>query len=85
VVSVDYQLEYGSDRLEARADAIKPGQRVLIVDDVLATGGTLAAARALVEKLGGDVAGSSVLIELDALNGRSRWPSASLLHSLMRY
>lgn len=85
VAAVDYQLEYGSDRLEARVDTLKPGQRVLIVDDVLATGGTLAAACALVEKLGGDVVGASVLIELDALNGRSRWPSTSSLHSLISY
>jgi adenine phosphoribosyltransferase len=85
VVGVDYQLEYGSDRLEASSDTLQPGRRVLIVDDVLATGGTLAAACALVDKLGGQVAGASVLIELDALNGRSRWPSASLLYSLMQY
>jgi len=85
VVGVDYQLEYGSDRLEASSDTLQPGRRVLIVDDVLATGGTLAAACALVDKLGGQVAGASVLIELDALNGRSRWPSASLLYSLMHY
>ena len=85
VVGVDYQLEYGSDRLEASSDTLEPGQRVLIVDDVLATGGTLAAACALVDKLGGQVAGAGVLIELDALNGRSRWPVGLLLHSLVRY
>jgi len=85
VFSVDYQLEYGSDRLEASSDTLQLGQRVLIVDDVLATGGTLAAARALIQRLGGDVIGASVLIELEALNGRSRWPEGSALHSLMRY
>ena len=85
VVSVDYQLEYGSDRLEAQRDALRPRERVLLVDDVLATGGTLVAASTLIERLGGNVVGASVLIELDALNGRSRWPAGSLLHSLMHY
>lgn len=85
VTTVDYQLEYGSDRLEASTDIFPPGQRALIVDDVLATGGTLAAAHALIQQLGGEVVGASVLIELDALNGRSRWPRDSGLHSLIHY
>ncbi len=67
-----YQLEYGSDQLQMHADAITPGQRVLIVDDVLATGGTAGAAVRLVRKLGGDVVGIQVLIELEALGGRAR-------------
>jgi adenine phosphoribosyltransferase len=85
VTSVDYQLEYGSDRLEAGTGAVLPGQRALIVDDVLATGGTMAAAHALVQRLGGDIVGASVLIELDALNGRHRWPADVRLHSLIHY
>lgn len=85
VTGVDYQLEYGSDRLEARVDALKPGERALIVDDVLATGGTLLAARALVEQLGAQLAGAVVLIELDALGGRARWLGAAPLHSLLHY
>jgi adenine phosphoribosyltransferase len=67
-----YQLEYGSDQLQVHSDAIAPGQKVLIVDDVLATGGTAAAAVRLVRKLGGDVAGVQVLIELQELGGRDR-------------
>jgi adenine phosphoribosyltransferase len=85
VETVDYQLEYGSDRLQAQSDALKPGQRVLIVDDVLATGGTLAAARALVDQLGGELVGASVVIELAALQGRARWQGDHPLHSLLRY
>lgn len=85
VTGVDYQLEYGSDRLEARDDALKPGERALIVDDVLATGGTLLAARSLVEQLGARLAGAVVLIELDALGGRARWHGAVPLHSLLHY
>jgi adenine phosphoribosyltransferase len=71
-VSADYALEYGTATLELHADAIRPGARVLVVDDVLATGGTLEAAVALVEQLGGVVAGVSVVIELAALAGRQR-------------
>jgi adenine phosphoribosyltransferase len=71
-VTADYDLEYGSATLELHSDAIRPGQRVLIVDDVLATGGTLAASVALVEQLGGIVAAVSVVIELAALGGRQR-------------
>lgn len=85
LVSVDYQLEYGSDRLQARSDALKPAERTLIVDDVLATGGTLEAARTLVERLGGELVGASVLIELAGLGGRERWHGPTRLHALLRY
>ena len=81
--SVQYALEYGFDTLEIHTDAIKPGQRVLIVDDVLATGGTAAAVAQLVEKLGGKVAGFAFVIELDFLNGREKlngYPIQSLVH-----
>ena len=85
VVAVDYQLEYGSDRLEAQAGAIRVGERVLLVDDVLATGGTLAAAESLVVKLGAELVGASVVIELDALGGRKRWQRDAPLLSLLIY
>jgi adenine phosphoribosyltransferase len=71
-IRVSYDLEYGSDSLEMHSDAVEPGQRVLIVDDLLATGGTARAAVDLVKKLGGDVHGVAVLIELVALNGREK-------------
>lgn len=71
-VAADYALEYGSATLELHTDAIRPGQRVLVVDDVLATGGTLEAAVSLVERLGGVVTAISVIIELAALGGRQR-------------
>ncbi|MEZ5319336.1 MAG: adenine phosphoribosyltransferase [Vicinamibacterales bacterium] len=71
-VRESYALEYGTDALEIHADAIDPGQRVLIVDDLLATGGTAAATVKLVRGLGGDVVGVQFLIELVALNGRAR-------------
>jgi adenine phosphoribosyltransferase len=71
-VSAEYSLEYGTATLELHSDSIRPGQRVLVVDDVLATGGTLEAAIALVEKLGGVVTAVSVVIELLALGGRQR-------------
>ena len=71
-LSAEYTLEYGTATLELHADAIRPGQRVLVVDDVLATGGTLGAAIALVERAGGVVAAVSVIIELAALGGRER-------------
>ena len=70
VISVDYEKEYGVDTLCMHADAIKPGQRVLIVDDLLATGGTVKATIEMIERLGGVVAGCAFLIELDGLNGR---------------
>ena len=82
--SVTYQLEYGVDSLEMHRDAIMAGARVLIVDDLLATGGTLTAAAELVERAGGLVAGFAVLIELTALNGRARLAGYDL-HTLVRY
>jgi adenine phosphoribosyltransferase len=80
----DYALEYGTNTVEIHADALRPGERVLIVDDVLATGGTAAATAELVERLGGQVAGIAVLIELPDLGGRDRLASYSLT-SLLRY
>ncbi len=73
-VAVTYQLEYGTDTLEIHQDAIKPGQRVLISDDLLATGGTAAATAELVRKLGGEVVGASFAVELTFLNGRTKLP-----------
>ncbi len=70
-VSVDYALEYGTATLEMHVDSIQPGQKVLIVDDLMATGGTAKAMIDLVEKLGGKVAGVLVLMELEGLNGRA--------------
>ena len=80
----EYQLEYGSDALEIHADGVRAGQRVLIVDDLLATGGTLAACIALVRELGGVVAGVSVLIELMGLVGRERLQNVRVA-SVLRY
>src|SRR3954466_4135042 len=71
-VSMSYDLEYGKDTLEMHEDAIIRGQRVLIVDDVLATGGTMKACVELVKHLGGDLVGVAVLIELESLGGRSK-------------
>jgi len=71
-VSAEYELEYGTDRLEVHADAIKPGQNVLVHDDLLATGGTARAKIELVEQLGGTVVGLAFLIELCSLKGRDK-------------
>ncbi len=79
----EYELEYGTDLLEVHRDAVRPGEQVLIVDDVMATGGTAAATVRLVEKLGGVVAGLAFLIELDFLHGRQQVAGheiVSLLH-----
>ena len=83
VARVTYDLEYGSDSLEIHLDAIQPGQRVVIVDDLLATGGTMEATLKLVKQLGGEVAGLAFAIELDFLKGRDRFKEHdvfSLLH-----
>ena len=84
VVREEYQLEYGSDKLEIHRDAIGPGERILIVDDVLATGGTAAATATLVETLGGVIAGMGFLIELESLGGRSRLGDRPV-RSLLKY
>ena len=83
VARVTYELEYGSDTLEIHRDAIAPGQRVLLVDDLLATGGTMEATLKLVHELGGQVVGLAFAVELDFLRGRERFPEQdvfSLLH-----
>lgn len=77
-VSVTYDLEYGTETLAVHADAVPPGGRVLIVDDVLATGGTAVAAAELVKRLGAELLGISVLIELDYLSGRQRLAEAGV-------
>jgi len=80
----EYDLEYGTDALEIHADAIRPGQRVLIHDDLLATGGTAAANVRLVEQSGGVVAGLAFLIELTELKGREKLPGQDVF-SLLKY
>ncbi|HWE92881.1 MAG: apt [Phycisphaerales bacterium] len=82
-IAMTYDLEYGTDTLEMHADAIVKGQRVLVVDDLLATGGTMKACCDLVEKLGGTVAGIAVLIELAGLGGREKLKAP--VHSVLRY
>ena len=77
-LKLEYDLEYGSDVVEIHADAIEPGQKVLVVDDVLATGGTMAAACQLLEQLEADIVGISVLAELSFLRGRDRLPALRL-------
>jgi len=83
-IKVDYGLEYGKDVLTLHKDAIKPGQRVLITDDLLATGGTIEATIKLVEELGGVVAGIAFLIELTYLDGRSKLDNYNVL-TLLEY
>jgi adenine phosphoribosyltransferase len=81
---ISYELEYGMDTLEMHKDAVKPGMRVVIADDLLATGGTALASVRLVEKLGGEVAAVSFVIELEALKGRDRLNGYKVV-SLLRY
>lgn len=83
-VSVTYDLEYGQDRLEIHSDAIQQGQRVVVADDLLATGGTMSATIELVRKLGGEVVGAAFFIELQALAGRSRLGDIPI-HTLVQY
>ncbi|GAA2904512.1 adenine phosphoribosyltransferase [Enterococcus pseudoavium] len=84
VISVEYEKEYGTDTLTIHSDAIKPGQRVLITDDLLATGGTIKATIELVEQLGGIVVGCAFLIELEELHGRDKIQGYDIL-TLMDY
>ena len=84
VEAEEYALEYGTATLEVHADAVAPGERVLIVDDVLATGGTASAAARLVERLGGKVIGIATLIELEFLKGRAAIEGYEF-HSLLRF
>jgi len=81
-VMESYDLEYGTDQLEVHSDAIQPGQKVLIVDDVLATGGTASAAVRLMRKLGADVVGVQVLIELGYLDGRQKLSDIKLVSEI---
>jgi len=83
-VAEDYELEYGSATLELHIDGITPGERVLIVDDVLATGGTAQAAASLVQRVGGEVCGIATVIELEFLHGRERLAEHQL-YTLIRY
>jgi adenine phosphoribosyltransferase len=82
-VGESYELEYGTDQLEVHSDAVQPGQKVLIVDDVLATGGTASAAVRLMRKLGADVVGVQVLIELGFLDGRRRLTDVKLVSEIV--
>jgi adenine phosphoribosyltransferase len=84
VTSIDYSLEYGTGKLEMHKDSVRPGQRILVVDDLLATGGTAAAATRLVEKEGGAVIGCSFIIELAFLKGREKISPTSV-HSLVSF
>ena len=83
-ISVEYALEYGTNVVEVHEDAIKPGQRVLIVDDLLATGGTVSAAMELIERLGGHIAGIAFLVELGFLKGREKLKGHDVF-ALIRY
>jgi len=82
--SVTYQLEYGTDQLEIHEDAVKPGQHVLLCDDLLATGGTAAASIELVRKLGGEVVGAAFAVELNFLHGRKKLPGLDVF-SMLKY
>jgi adenine phosphoribosyltransferase len=82
--SVTYDLEYGSDQLEIHQDAVRPGQKVLLSDDLLATGGTAAAAVNLVRQLGGEVVGAAFAVELNFLKGRAKLPGIDVF-SLLKY
>jgi adenine phosphoribosyltransferase len=82
-VSKEYSLEYGTDAVEIHTDAVSPGSKVLMIDDLLATGGTMAAACELVASLGGRIVGIAFLIELGFLNGRAKLPGYDL-HTLIR-
>ena len=82
--SVTYELEYGTDQLEIHQDAVTKGQRVLLCDDLLATGGTAAAAIQLVRQLGGEIVGAAFAVELNFLQGRKKLPGVDVF-SLLKY
>ena len=84
VQSVSYELEYGTASLEAHIDAVNSGDRILLIDDLIATGGTASASCELVERLGGEIAACAFVIELDDLGGRARL-SGRRVHSLLHY
>lgn len=84
-LTLDYALEYGSDRLEIHADALPANARVLVIDDVLATGGTLRAAVALARRQGAEVVGAAVLVELASLGARERWNDPTPLWSALAF
>jgi adenine phosphoribosyltransferase len=83
--SISYDLEYGSDTLQVHADAVVKGQKILMVDDLLATGGTMKASCDLVDKMGGDIVGITVLIELGFLPGRALVSGHSEVHAVLKY
>jgi adenine phosphoribosyltransferase len=83
-IAIKYDLEYGSDSLQIHKDAIAPGQRVIVVDDLLATGGTMLATSQLVKQLGAEIVGVAVAVELDFLKGRDKFPGIDVF-SLMHY
>ena len=83
--AIDYELEYGTDTLEVHQDAIAKGQRAIVVDDVLATGGTMKAALHLADMLGADIAGVSILIELGFLNGRDKLAPFDQIHAVLTF
>ena len=85
VVGLDYALEYGTDRLEIQADAFENSPRVLVVDDLLATGGTAAATGQLLELAGGCLVGFAFVIELEGLGGRQALPAGQPVEALLRY
>lgn len=84
-IGVDYSLEYGTDRIEIHADAIEKGKRVLVIDDLLATGGTAGAACELIKKTQGELVGVGFLIELEFLKGREKLPSDVEVVTLLKY
>lgn len=84
-IGVEYALEYGTDRVEIHDDAIRTGQRVLLVDDVVATGGTMHACVQLIDRLGGVLVGASVLIEIGFLKGREATRLGDRLHAALRF
>lgn len=83
--SLTYDLEYGQSEVEIHIDAVAPGENVYLVDDLLATGGTAAAAQALIQKVGGNLVATGFLIELEFLKGRDKLSSDSQIHSILRY